>query len=261
MNRLVIKNLKARFGNKEILKGINLVIEQGKMYALMGPNGSGKSTLAQVLMGNPAYTVSETASVIKINEKNLSELKPDQRAREGIFLAFQNPVAVPGVTVSNLLRTVYQASHKNNPEKAGQAKHNPSLSVWEFNTFLMSEAKKLGISSDFLGRPLNDGFSGGEKKKAEMLQAAVLKPKFAIFDEIDTGLDVDALKTVALGIERLKQSNTGVIIITHYQRILKYARPDVVHVLVEGKIVDSGGYDVAKKIETDGYKKWLKKDN
>lgn len=257
---LKIKNLEADLEKKKILKGINLDITQGKIHAIMGPNGSGKSTLAQVIMGNPAYEVTNPKSQIILNGNQILHKKTEERAKSGIFLAFQNPVTVPGVSVANLLKTAYQTVHK--PLGDGKNKktsvHNPALSVWDFHTLLVREAEKLSIAKELLGRSLNDGFSGGEKKKIEMLQAIILAPHYAIFDEIDTGLDVDALKSVAMGIKKLKEKGTGVLIITHYQRILKFAIPDTVFILVDGKIVDKGSKKLAFEIEKNGYKQWLR---
>ncbi|MBI4067442.1 Fe-S cluster assembly ATPase SufC, partial [Candidatus Gottesmanbacteria bacterium] len=207
------------------------------------------------------YKIKNQKSKVKINEKNIIKLMPNERAKEGLFLAFQNPIAIPGVSVANFLKTAYQALNKprtkNQPASpAGRelrTKFNPSLSVWEFNENLVAKAKELSIHKDFLRRNVNDGFSGGEKKKLEMLQALVLEPKFAIFDEIDTGLDIDALRIVAQGIKKLKEKGTGILIITHYQRILKYIEPDFIHILINGKIVRSGGAKLAEKLEREGY--------
>lgn len=262
---LTVENLSVTLGERLILNDIDLEIKKGKIQVLMGPNGSGKSTLAQVLMGNPNYQIKDKRSKITIDEKNIIDLGPDERAKEGLFLAFQNPIAIPGVNVANLLRTAYRVVHQSgNPPnveasqtiKPSISKHNPALSVWKFNELLVKHAQKLHIPQDFLRRSLNEEFSGGEKKKLEMLQAIILSPKYAIFDEIDTGLDVDALKITASGISQLKRENCGVLIITHYQRILKYAKPDYVHILVNGKMVESGGYKLAREVEKNGYKKW-----
>lgn len=257
---LVIKNLFASLGDRIILKGINLEIKPGTIHAIMGPNGGGKSTLAQVIMGNPNYEIQPFSKPqgknpkILINKENIINLKTDERARKGLFLAFQNPMGIPGVTVANLLRTAYSVKNKNSH---GSSSHNPALSVWAFNEMLLKEAKKLKIPQDFLRRSLNEAFSGGEKKKIEMLQAVVMSPQYAIFDEIDTGLDVDALNIVARGIQSLKKKGIGIILITHYQRILKFALPDFVHILVKGEIVESGGKDLARDVEKNGYKKWM----
>ncbi len=247
---LIIQNLSVEIAGKTILNKINLEIEAGKIHVLMGPNGSGKSTLAQAVMGSPNYKLQIINYKLLINNKNITGLKTDGRAREGLFLAFQNPIAIPGVNVANLLRI---ASKTNQQLKSS---HNPALSVWDFNERLVSTAKKLGIRQELLKRSLNEDFSGGEKKKLEMLQALILQPKYAIFDEIDTGLDVDALKIVAGGIIQLKKQGTGILLITHYQRILKYAQPERISVLVNGKIVAAGGNELVEEIEKEGYKSW-----
>lgn len=251
---LLIQNLSVSVAKKQILKDINLEIDSGQIHALMGPNGSGKTTLAQVVMGSPNYKIKDNRPKIKINNKDIAGLTADKRAREGLFLAFQNPIAIPGVSVANILRMAYQAVKKEKPQTS---KHNPALSVWEFNKILLSKAQGLGIQKDLLSRSLNEDFSGGEKKKLEMLSALLLSPKYAIFDEIDTGLDVDALKTIADAILELKEQGTGILLITHYQRILKFARPDFVHIMIGGKIVESGGYGLAEEVEKEGYKKWI----
>lgn len=253
-SQLEIKNLFIDLADKEIVKGVSLTVSGGEVHAIMGPNGSGKSTLAQGLMGHPSYKFKIRNSKFRIDGKDLLSLKPHERAKEGLFLAFQNPVAVPGVSVANFLKTAYQALHKPKTKNLElKTKYNPALNVWEFNEKLVIKAKEINLSQEFLKRSLNDGFSGGEKKKLEMLQALVLAPKFAIFDEIDTGLDIDALKTVALSIKKLKEDGTGVIIITHYQRILKYIKPDFIHVLVNGRIVKSGNSKLAALLEEKGY--------
>lgn len=257
---LKIINLFAALSDKLILKGINLAINPGEVHVIMGPNGSGKSTLAGVLMGNPAYEIKDhpdsVGTKIKINDKNIIDLRPDERAIMGLFLAFQNPVGIPGVSVANLLRTAYSLKTKNKDNKNKKTLHNPVLSVWEFNERLIEKAKKLGIPSEFLKRSLNEEFSGGEKKKLEMLQAIILAPKYAIFDEIDTGLDVDALKVTSGGIEELRKEGTGILIITHYQRILRFVKPDFVHILIKGSIVATGDYKLAKEVEKNGYKNY-----
>lgn len=265
---LSIKHLSVSLGNREILSDICLEIYPGKVHVLMGPNGSGKSTLAGTIMGNENYKLLIDNCKLLIDKKNILNLKPDERAREGLFLAFQNPTAVPGVSVANLLKIAFQLNKKSLhkvgihdaviPNKSGTTSgHNPALSVWEFNEMLVKKTKELGIPQEFLRRSLNEQFSGGEKKKLEMLQALVLLPKYAIFDEIDTGLDVDALKIVSGAINELKKKGTGILIITHYMRILKYIRPDFVHILVNGKIAESGNYKLASDVERNGYKKWL----
>jgi Fe-S cluster assembly ATP-binding protein len=249
-----IKDFSVRLGDKLILKDIALSLYPGKIHALMGPNGSGKSTLAAALMGHPLYTIGKNSSV-SLGKVDVISLKTDERARAGLFLAFQSPVGIPGVTVANVLRTVIQEREKS--KKTPKNKHNPALSVWQFNEQLVKEAGNLHIPTDFLRRGLNEDFSGGEKKKLEMLQAIMLKPRVAIFDEIDTGLDVDALKIVAGGIARLKKEGTAVLIITHYQRILKYTPPDFVHILVNGSIVANGGSELVDAVEKSGYGRWL----
>ncbi len=273
-NTLNIKHVYVSIDGKNILNGISLTVRPGEVHAIMGPNGSGKSTLAQVLMGNPAYknpgvpgpSAGAGKSQMLLGKKNISDLPSEERAKAGLFLAFQTPITLPGVSVVNLLRSAHQAIHGKIKIKEGKNIQNPLLArrlqsggidLVEFSRKLKEYAKFLCIDDVFLHRGIGDGFSGGEKKKMEMLQALVLAPKFAIFDEIDTGLDVDALATVAAGIGLLKKQGTGVIVITHYQRILKYVKPDVVHVLVGGKIVDTGTARLAKEIEEKGYKEYF----
>lgn len=255
---LLISHLSVALNERTILTDINLEIIPGSLHALMGPNGSGKSTLAGALMGDEKYKVSTKGrssvgrkmqnSTVTIDGKNIIGLATDERAREGLFLAFQNPIAIPGVNVANLLRTAYQKRQK-------EKKQSPA-SLMEFNTKLLAKATMLGIQKDFLRRSLNEEFSGGEKKKLEMLQAIVLSPKYAVFDEIDTGVDVDALKIIAQSIAQLKRNGIGVLVITHYQRILRYARPDRVHILVNGTVVESGDASLAQEVEKEGYKRW-----
>ncbi len=261
---LSIKSLFVSVGKTEILKGVSLTVLHGQTHIIMGPNGSGKSTLAYALMGHPQYKcrIENTECRIQIGKKNIISLPADERAKAGLFLALQSPIAIPGVTVVNLLRTAYQQIHDSgkveptsniqNPVLARRWKAN-GISLADFTTKLKMHAKALRIDESLLNRGIHDGFSGGEKKKFEMLQALVLAPKFAVFDEIDTGLDVDALKLVARAVQLLVQGGTGVLVITHYQRILKYLKPDVVHVLVAGRIVDTGTAKLAKKIESEGY--------
>lgn len=243
-NKLTITNLRAAIDGKEILKGISLTVGPGEVHAIMGPNGSGKSTLAYALLAGPNYV---TKGNIAIGKKSLTKLSSEDRAKAGLFLAFQTPIAIPGVSVVNLLRTAV-----GNTQKITK---NPGLLVpiGDFMKKIREYAKFLHIEETFLTRGIHDGFSGGEKKKIEMLQALMLSPKFAVFDEIDTGLDVDALRLVASGIERLAKTGTGVIVITHYQRILKFVKPDVIHVLMSGKIVKTGKAALAKQIEDHGY--------
>lgn len=239
---LQIRNLHAAVGDTQILNGVDLDILSGQLQVVMGPNGSGKSTLTYVLMGHPNYVITNSKSKITLGGKNLIGLAPHKRAKLGVMLAFQNPIAVPGVTLSSFLRTAFVELHGKD-----------ALTITQFHQFMQEQAKYLHLEKDFLRRSINDGFSGGEKKKAEMLQLLVLKPKFAIFDEIDTGLDVDALKIVAQGIDLLKRSGCGILLITHYQRILDYVKPDTVSVMKQGKIVKKGDATLAKLIEQKGY--------
>src|SRR3990167_4482019 len=257
---LTVKHLWASVAGKTILSDVSLEVKKGKVHALMGPNGSGKSTLAAVLMGNPAYEIDHSKTQININGKNITDLKVDERAKAGLFLAFQSPVSVPGITVANLLRTAIATVKGKNSQIKKPLKHNPALSFAQFNQDLLEKAKSLNIGQELLRRSLNEDFSGGEKKKLEMLQAVVLSPSYAVFDEIDTGLDIDALKVVSDGIKALKEKSTGILIITHYQRILRYVKPDFVHILVGGRIVKSGPTELAEEIENKGYGKWTKLD-
>lgn len=240
---LRIANLRCKVAGKEILKGIDLTVDRGKIHALMGPNGSGKSTLAFAITGHPQYEV--TAGSVELDGEDMLALPPDKRARAGLFLSFQYPAAIPGVKVANFLHAARQA------ERPGD------LPPAKFRALLMEKMEELGIDSSFMGRYLNDGFSGGEKKRIEMLQLAVLAPKYAILDETDSGLDIDALKDVGSSIAALRASeegrNTGFLIITHYPRILSYVVPDVVHVMIDGRIVKTGGHDLAHQIEREGY--------
>ncbi|MFZ5845417.1 MAG: Fe-S cluster assembly ATPase SufC [Patescibacteria group bacterium] len=267
MDKLQIKNLNVWLDKREILKGVSLTVESGEIHALMGPNGSGKSTLAYALMGHPGYQlkIKNSKCKIEINDKDISQLPTEDRAKAGLFLALQAPIAIPGVSVANLLRASYQEMYGKKTTARVRQVQNPVLarrfqvadfSPEEFNREIRENARQLHLPESFLSRGVHDGLSGGEKKKVEMLQALMLRPKFAIFDEIDTGLDVDALKLVASGIKLLKNQGTGVLVITHYQRILKYLKPDKVHILVNGRIVDSGANTLAKKIEREGYKNY-----
>jgi Fe-S cluster assembly ATP-binding protein len=232
-----------------ILRGVDLTIEQGEIHALMGPNGSGKSTLANVLAGNPAYEVTE--GEIYFNGEDLLEMDPDERSREGLFLAFQYPVSIPGVTVANFLRQAINARYKaEDPESKG-------ISIPKFRRLMIEKMDYLGMDHKFAGRYLNEGFSGGEKKRAEVLQMAVLEPVFAIMDETDSGLDIDALRTVAEGVNKLAGPELGVLVITHYQRILNYIKPDKVHIMFDGRIVESAGAELALKLEEEGYD-WIR---
>ena len=245
MSELVIKDLQVSIEGKEILKGVNLTIKQGEVHAIMGPNGTGKSTLAYTLMGHPSYTV--TGGEVWFKGKNLLELEPDERSRAGIFLAFQYPVSIPGVTVANFLRTAINSRRRAaNPEDKG-------VPIPEFRKMLKEKMELLKMDNAFAGRYLNEGFSGGEKKRAEILQMAALKPEIAILDETDSGLDIDALRIVSEGVNALSGPEMGVLVITHYQRLLNYIKPQYVHIMMGGRIVESGGPDLALHLEEAGY--------
>ena len=245
MSQLEIKNLHVSIDGKEILKGLDLTVEQGKVHAIMGPNGTGKSTLAYTLMGHPNYTVTE--GEVHFKGQNVLELEPDERSRLGMFLAFQYPVAIPGVTVANFLRTAINARRRSiNAEDKG-------MPIPEFRKLLKEKMAMLKMDQNFAGRYLNEGFSGGEKKRAEILQLATLNPEIAILDETDSGLDIDALRIVAEGVNTLMSKDMGVLLITHYQRLLNYIKPDYVHVMLDGRIVESGGPDLALHLEEQGY--------
>ena len=250
MSELVIKDLHVSVEGKEILKGIDLTLRQGETHALMGRNGSGKSTLASTLLGHPNYTV--TQGEVTLDGEDILALGTDQRARAGLFLAFQYPSSVPGVSTFNFLRTAYNAVH---PVAPGQK----PMAVREFRKMLAEKRAVLKMDEDFLKRYLNDGFSGGEKKKAEILAMAVLAPKFAILDETDSGLDIDALRVVADGVNAQRGPALGTLVITHYQRLLDYIVPDYVHIMLAGRIVTSGGKDLALKLESMGYD-WVEKE-
>jgi Fe-S cluster assembly ATP-binding protein len=243
---LVIEGLRAEIDGKEILKGIDLEVSKGEVHAVMGPNGSGKSTLSYVLMGHPAYEV--TGGSVTFKGVDLLELEPDERSRMGMFLAFQYPHAVPGVTVSSFLRQAVNAHRKGGPDGAD----NP-ISAKEFGNKFRSALEMLQVDKSLSSRYLNDGFSGGEKKRLEILQMAMLDPELAILDETDSGLDIDALKIVSEGVNKLAGPELGVLVITHYQRILNYIRPDHVHILMDGRIVRSGGAELALELEQSGY--------
>jgi Fe-S cluster assembly ATP-binding protein len=254
---LTIKNLSASAGKKIILHNINLEIFPGSIHILMGPNGSGKSTLAQMIMGSPFYKLIGNNTHISIDRRNITSLKPNQRAGLGLFLSFQNPLVIPGVSIGNMLKIACQNLKQNAYKKKTSLKHNPVLSVWQFNEQLYLMAKELNIPTVLLSRSINENFSGGEKKKLEMLQAAMLKPKYLILDEIDTGLDVDALRIISQYIIKMQKNKCGILIITHNARVFKFLKPDYVHILISGKIAESGGYDLANEVENNGYKKWL----
>ncbi len=239
MADLEIRDLKVEADGTELLHGVDIELDKGKTLALMGPNGSGKSTLAYAIAGHPAYTV--TGGSVRWKGTELNDLTPDERAKLGVFLAMQYPVEVPGVSLTNFLRTAVNAVNEED------------VPVREFMTRLREQMSELGVNQSFLQRSINEGFSGGEKKRFEILQAALLRPELAVLDETDSGLDVDALKTVAEGVNRLSGPDLGVLIITHYTRILRYIEPDEVHVMFEGRIVASGGPELADELEEHGY--------
>ena len=252
---LSIRNLQVSVDDKPILRGLNLEIKQGEIHALMGPNGSGKSTLAYALMGNEKYRVD--AGEILLDGENLLDLAVDERARRGLFLAFQYPTTIPGVTLADFLRRSVSAvrrardtSAESQETTTGQGMLVP---MREFRRELLGKMKDLGVDQAFARRYLNEGFSGGEKKRVEVLQLAMLQPKFAILDETDSGLDIDALRTVAEGVSALAGSEIGVLVITHYQRLLNYIKPHFVHILLDGQIVESGGAEMAEKLDASGY--------
>ncbi|HUQ47753.1 MAG TPA: Fe-S cluster assembly ATPase SufC [Gemmatimonadaceae bacterium] len=240
---LEIKNLHANIGDKEILKGIDLSVKAGEIHAVMGPNGSGKSTLAQVLAGHPAYEV--TDGTVTYDGRNLLEMDPEVRAQEGIFLAFQYPIEIPGVTNAYFLRSAYNEIRK--------AKGMPELDPLEFLDLMEEKTKIVEMDQAMMNRSVNTGFSGGEKKRNEILQMAVLEPRLAILDETDSGLDIDALKVVSNGVNALRRPDNATIVVTHYQRLLNYIVPDRVHVLAQGRIVKSGGKELALELEERGY--------
>lgn len=249
MSELDIRNLHVSVEGREILKGVNLVVRQGEVHALMGPNGTGKSTLAYTLMGHPNYEVSE--GEVWFKGKNILELEPDERAHLGLFLAFQYPVAIPGVSVANFLRSAINAKRRAiNPEDKG-------VPVPEFRRMLKETMDLLKMDHTFASRYLNEGFSGGEKKRAEVLQMAALRPEIAVMDETDSGLDIDALRIVSEGVNTLRGPDLGILVITHYQRILNYIKPDYVHIMLDGRIAESGGAELALHLEEHGYD-WLR---
>ncbi len=249
MSELKITDLHVEVASKEILRGFNLSINQGEVHALMGPNGTGKSTLAYTIMGHPRYKV--TAGDITIDGRSLLDLSPDVRSYLGVFLAFQYPVSIPGVTLANFLRVAVNARNKalTNDVKG--------ISIVKFRQLLKSKMDLLKMDHAFGGRYLNEGFSGGEKKRAEILQMAMLEPKFAVLDETDSGLDIDALRIVSEGVNTLGGDHLGVLLITHYQRMLNYIKPDYVHIMYGGRIVETGGAEMALKLEESGYD-WIR---
>jgi Fe-S cluster assembly ATP-binding protein len=236
------RDVRVYLDETEIVKGVDLSLKPGEVHALMGPNGSGKSTFAQAVAGHPHYRLE---GEIVLDGEAMSDMEPDERARRGLFLGFQYPVAIPGVTVANFIRA------------AVEARTGESVSLMQFRKELLAELKLLSIPEAFAGRYINDGFSGGEKKRLEILQLLMLKPKFALLDEIDSGLDIDALKVVSKGINRATEGGTAVLLVTHYQRILNYVKPDVVHVFVDGRIARTGGPEQALELEKRGYEQWL----
>ena len=244
---LVIENLQAKIEDKQVLKGLNLTIRPGEVHAIMGPNGSGKSTLSKILAGHPSYEVTGGSITYDVNRKgqNLLDMAPDQRAKEGIFLAFQYPVEVPGVSNLTFLHTSFNAICKHQ----GVAEMDEK----SFYEFVRKKSQIVEMNPQFLDRAVNEGFSGGEKKRNEILQMAVLNPRLAILDETDSGLDIDSLKIVGAGVNKLKSKNNAILLITHYQRLLDTIVPDFVHVLVDGRIVQSGDKDLALKLEKEGY--------
>lgn len=242
-----IKNLHAEIDGKEILKGIDLNLEKGKVHAIMGPNGSGKSTLSYVLAGREDYEVTDGS--VQMDGVDLLELEPEERAAAGVFLAFQYPVEIPGVQMSNFLKTAVNAQRKQRGED--------ELDALAFLKLVKDKMKALGVKDDMIKRPVNVGASGGEKKRNEVLQMALLEPKFAVLDETDSGLDIDALKIVAEGVNQLRGEDRTFLVITHYQRLLDYIKPDVVHVLANGKIVKTGGPELAQELEAKGYAEFL----
>ncbi len=244
---LAIRDLHVAINGTEILRGVDLTMDRGTVHAIMGPNGSGKSTLAQVLAGHPAYQV--TAGSVRYEGRDLLDLDPEKRAREGVFLAFQYPVEVRGITNSYFLRSAVNAIRKHRGE--------PELDAMDFLQVLEDKLKAIGWDDSFLNRPVNEGFSGGEKKRNEILQLAVLEPKLAILDETDSGLDIDALKTVAGAVNKLRRPDRAFLVVTHYQRLLDYITPDFVHVLADGRVVRSGGPELAHELEAKGYD-WLR---
>ena len=251
MTDFEIKNLRVSVEGREILKGISLGISKGQVHAVMGPNGSGKSTLSHTLMGHPNYKV--TGGEVLFKGQNILQLPTEQRAKLGLFLALQYPVVVPGITMSNFLRTALNAKRGYDGKDKSKA-----ISPKEFRALLKDEMAVLRMDDSFLPRYVNEGFSGGEKKRAEILQMAILKPEIAILDETDSGLDIDSIKFVSEAVNRMRGPDLGVLIITHYTRVLKFITPDFVHVMVNGEFVLSGGPEVAERLEAKGYSEWVK---
>jgi Fe-S cluster assembly ATP-binding protein len=249
MPELEIRNLHVRTEDKAILRGLNLDVDKGEIHALMGPNGSGKSTLANTIMGHPGYEVTE--GTISFKGEDITEADPEERARAGLFMAFQYPVAIPGVTVSKYLRMIINARR--------EARGEDEITIKDFAKEAQGAMKQMEIPKDFSSRYINDGFSGGEKKRMEILQLAMLRPELAVLDETDSGLDIDALRTVADGVNRFAGPEMGVLIITHYQRILHLVKPEFVHVIYEGRIVKEGGPELVEQLEEKGYG-WIKEE-
>ena len=245
---LVIKDLQVSVEDQPIIKGLNLNVKQGEIHALMGPNGSGKSTLANALMGNPFYTID--SGEVTIGGENILELEPNERAKLGLFLAFQYPTAIPGVSMANFLRMAVSAVRSKD---SNGSETTDLIPMREFRRELRAKMKQLGVDESFARRYLNDGFSGGEKKRAEVLQLAMLEPKIAILDETDSGLDIDAVRIVGESVNQLIGPNLGVLIITHYPRLLNYIRPQFIHILLDGRVVESGGWELAELLEEKGY--------
>lgn len=250
INMLTVKNLHVTVDGVEILKGLDLQINAGEVHAIMGPNGSGKSTLSKVVAGHPAYVVTEGTVEYEINfkKKNILDLSPDERARQGVFLAFQYPIDIPGVTNRSFLKTAFNQICK--------AQGADEMDDASFSKFLLEKTKVVKMNPDFLDRPVNAGFSGGEKKRNEILQMAVLSPRLSFLDETDSGLDIDALRIVSDGVNQLRSKNNAIVMVTHYQRLLDYIVPDFVHVLYNGKIIKTGGKELALELEEKGYD-WL----
>lgn len=244
---LEIRNLQVSIAETEILRGINLSVAKGEVHAIMGPNGSGKSTLANVLAGRPEYEITQGEALFE--GQNLLSMTPDERARRGVFLAFQYPVELPGVRNRQFLKSALDAVRDHRGEE--------ELNVKDFNKIFDKAVQSVGIDPDLIKRSVNEGFSGGEKKRSEMLQLSILNPKLALLDETDSGLDIDALKTISRGVNQHRTRHNAIILITHYQRILNYITPDQVHVLIEGRIVMSGGEELSKELEAKGYE-WVK---
>ncbi|MFH1257946.1 MAG: Fe-S cluster assembly ATPase SufC [Candidatus Micrarchaeota archaeon] len=245
MHKLEIRELQVEVEGRRILKGINLVVNRGEVHAIMGPNGSGKSTLSNAIMGSPKYKI--TSGDILLDGKSILNLEADKRAAKGIFLAFQYPAEIPGVSLGYFLRSAYNSVH---PEE--------KMGVMEFHKALQEKMKSLKMDPAFASRYLNEGFSGGEKKRSEILQLSVLRPKFALLDETDSGLDIDALRIVSEGVNAAAKEGMGILLVTHYQRILQYIKPDCVHVMVAGEIVKSGGHALAEELEKEGYERLVK---